>query len=92
MSGDPARGALSQQLLLRARPLTNTPARSATGFVETLDYVFADGGFAGKRAPAPIPTRDDIAKLGAMPNHLYPSDHLALCADVVFVDSKISSG
>ena len=62
----------------------------ARGFVETLDYVFANKDFFKAVRTAPNPTREDIKRLVAMPNEEYESDHLPLCADLEIIERRKS--
>ncbi|PAA87135.1 hypothetical protein BOX15_Mlig012203g1 [Macrostomum lignano] len=76
---------LSHSLSLAAayepQPFTNYTG----GFSGHLDHIFFDTELLKLQGTVPLPRLEDIHPLTALPNRCYPSDHLALIADLMWL-------
>jgi len=59
-------------------PYTNFVA----GFCGTLDYIYADESKLEVKREIPLPDQEDVVKEIALPNRIFPSDHLPLVVEL----------
>ncbi|XP_053619653.1 2',5'-phosphodiesterase 12 isoform X2 [Plodia interpunctella] len=62
-------------------PFTNYTA----GFADCLDYIFIDRAALAVDQVVPLPAEAELAQHTALPSVVFPSDHLALVADLRFL-------
>ena len=55
-------------------------------FEGVLDHIFYDQRKLEKKMVVPVPSREDLEANTALPSALYPSDHLAVVADLAWKD------
>ena len=64
---------------------------SYTNFVPAfngcLDYIYIDSTLQTERV-IPLPSHEDVTQNIALPNRVFPSDHLALVCDLTWADMK----
>jgi len=59
------------------------------GFTGVLDYLWYTSESLRPLAVAPVPDEDQLREVGgALPNCLYSSDHLLLCADMQLIGTE----
>ncbi|KAF8276789.1 putative Endonuclease/Exonuclease/phosphatase family [Trypanosoma cruzi] len=63
----------------------------AMTFREVIDYIFFSPTRLSVLRTVPIPPESELSENVALPNKQYPSDHLALIADLVYTSSSSSS-
>ena len=51
-----------------------------------LDHIFIDANNLRTKQIIPLPDHEDVVRYTALPNHVIPSDHLALICDVEWID------
>ena len=51
-------------------------------FMASLDYILVDGNHLEVVREIPMPSHDDIISHVALPNEVFPSDHLAIGCEV----------
>ena len=52
------------------------------GFCGTLDYIYADESKLEVKREIPLPDQEDVVKEIALPNRIFPSDHLPLVVEI----------
>ena len=52
------------------------------GFCGTLDYIYADGTKLELKRDIPLSEHADVVKEIALPNRIFPSDHMALVVEL----------
>ena len=55
-----------------------------TGFSGCLDYIYISANNLKTSRIVPLPTHDEVTQHTALPNILFPSDHLALVCDITW--------
>ena len=58
------------------------------GFNDTLDYIYVEDARLEPRQVIPMPDHEDVVRHVALPNIVFPSDHLALVCDIAWKDSQ----
>nr|CCC90138.1 unnamed protein product [Trypanosoma congolense IL3000] len=53
-------------------------------FREVIDYIFFDASRLSVTNTVPIPPESELSENVALPNRKYPSDHVALVADLTY--------
>ena len=56
-----------------------------TGFKDCLDYIFYETDHLQVEAVVPFPLEEELAELEAIPNIVFPSDHLASVAELKWI-------
>jgi mRNA deadenylase 3'-5' endonuclease subunit Ccr4 len=59
------------------------------GFKDTLDYIFVEKEAAQILGIAPLPTEEQLSENTALPSQNFPSDHIAVMADILFSDKEV---
>ena len=66
---------------------SGTPAYTnyVSSFKDCLDYIFVDSERLQPIRVVPMPTHDEVIQYTALPNVVFPSDHIALVCDVAWL-------
>lgn len=56
------------------------------GFKECIDYIFYQTDHISVDKIIPMPTTEQLSANSALPSVVFPSDHVALVADLQFLD------
>ena len=59
-----------------------------TGFSGCLDYIYTDPTKLKVEKVIPMPTHEEVTKYTALPNAVFPSDHIAVVCDLGFLNSN----
>jgi 2',5'-phosphodiesterase len=58
-----------------------------TGFCGCLDYIYVEPKLIRTLNVVPLPDHEEVTRFIALPNAVFPSDHIALVCDLSFVGS-----
>lgn len=67
---------------------TPTYTNYTQGFKECIDYIFYQTDSLTLKSCVPLPSEEDLSKQVAIPSAYFPSDHIALIADLKFKSQK----
>lgn len=56
-----------------------------TGFQGCLDYIFIEKNGLKAKSIVPMPTHQEVTQNTALPNTVFPSDHIALVCDIEWI-------
>ena len=56
-----------------------------SGFHGCLDYIFVEPSVFSVQTVFPLPSHEEVTQFTAIPNPVFPSDHLALVCDLQYV-------
>ncbi|KAK0084782.1 hypothetical protein PV326_006154 [Microctonus aethiopoides] len=54
-------------------------------FADCLDYIFYESNKLNVTQVVPMPSKDELTLHGAIPSVVFPSDHIAICADMQWI-------
>ena len=54
------------------------------GFRGCLDYIYVEPKYLTPVTVIPLPSHEEVTKFTALPNIVFPSDHLALVCDLAY--------
>ena len=78
---------LSHDFSLFSASGTPSYTNFVAGFCGTLDYIYADASTIELKRDIPLSDHADVVKEIALPNRIFPSDHMPLVVDLKWKSS-----
>ena len=74
----------TQDIKLTSACGTPTYTNYVTSFQGCLDYIYIDADQLKTTRVIPLPSHEEVTRFTALPNPVFPSDHLALVCDLTW--------